>query len=60
MNPEILSAQIQSIIEDYEINAVNISMIGRNSTLQAFIPFLEQVQMESIPIVFDPVMITKT
>ena len=51
-------AQIDSVVGDIGVDAVKIGMIGNLKTLEAVADRLEQPDMASVPVVFDPVMIT--
>ena len=51
-------AQIDSVVSDIGVDAVKIGMIGNLKTLEAVADRLEQPDMASVPVVFDPVMIT--
>ena len=50
-------AQIDSVTSDIGVDAVKIGMIGNVETLEAVATRLEQPDLASVPVVFDPVMI---
>jgi hydroxymethylpyrimidine/phosphomethylpyrimidine kinase len=52
---EMVVAQIDSVVSDIGVDAVKIGMIGSAETAQAVADRLERL---SVPIVFDPVMVT--
>jgi hydroxymethylpyrimidine/phosphomethylpyrimidine kinase len=52
---EMVLAQIESVVEDFGVDAVKIGMIGAAATAEAVAARLER--LDGVPIVFDPVMV---
>lgn len=57
--PEVVSAQIQMVLDDIRIDAIKIGMLGNAVTISAVAKALRE-HAQSIPIVLDPVMISKS
>ena len=53
--PEMVVAQMRSVIDDIGVDAVKIGMIGAAGTAEAVAAVLEE--LPGVPIVFDPVMV---
>ncbi|MFT3968090.1 MAG: bifunctional hydroxymethylpyrimidine kinase/phosphomethylpyrimidine kinase, partial [Sphingobium sp.] len=54
--PEMVIAQMDSVIDDIGVDAVKIGMIGSAVTARAVAERL--ARLEGVPIVFDPVMVS--
>lgn len=52
LEPELVAAQVQELLQNMPIGAIKIGLVGTNETAQALIGILEDTQ---IPIVLDPV-----
>lgn len=56
ISPAFVKAQIKSVLDDFEVNAIKIGMLYSVETIQAV---YEAIQNLNIPIVLDPVFISK-
>ncbi|WP_446898677.1 bifunctional hydroxymethylpyrimidine kinase/phosphomethylpyrimidine kinase [Clostridium sp. LBM24168] len=57
-SPEIVEAQIRSIFDDIEVNAVKIGMVSNSKTISVIYRLLKEYKVKNI--VLDPVMISKS
>lgn len=51
-------AQIDAVVADLGVDAIKIGMIGSGQTAQALAQRLSQADLATVPVVFDPVMIS--
>ena len=57
--PEVVSSQLQSLLDDLDIRAVKIGQIPTKAVAQAIITLLRPyLTAHSIPVIYDPVMIS--
>ncbi len=56
VNPEFIKAQLEAIFDDFEVAAIKIGMLFSNEIIDLVREFIKDL---SIPIVFDPVFISK-
>lgn len=56
--PEMVIAQIDSVVSDIGVDAIKIGMIGSSATAEALAQRLSQADLAQVPLVFDPVMIS--
>ncbi len=59
VSPEMIVAQIRTVVDDIEINAVKIGMVGRRESIVAVVEALSLLPA-GIPIVLDPVMVAES
>lgn len=59
ISPTMIRAQILAVVEDLEVHAVKIGMLGDDATIVAVADALTQLSPD-IPIVHDPVMIAES
>ncbi|MBY0792421.1 hydroxymethylpyrimidine/phosphomethylpyrimidine kinase [Corynebacterium sp. MC-04] len=59
MDPEFVAQQIQSVVDDYPIDAIKIGMVGRSSTAETITSTLKSLPF-SVPVVWDPVMVASS
>lgn len=58
LEPEIITAQIQAVIDDYPVGAVKLGMLGTASVMTCVFDALKS--LTNVPVVMDPVMLSKT
>jgi hydroxymethylpyrimidine/phosphomethylpyrimidine kinase len=56
--PELIVAQVRAVVEDIEIHAVKVGMLGTAETVEAVVQALDLVG--DTPIVVDPVMVAES
>ena len=58
ISPEMIVAQVKSVVEDIGVDAVKIGMLGDIPTIEAVAAALELV--DGVPVVLDPVMVSES
>lgn len=59
MDPEFVAQQIQSVVDDYPINAIKIGMVGSSAIADAITRTLKPLPC-TVPVVWDPVMVASS
>lgn len=59
MSPEFVAQQIQSVADDYPIDAIKIGMVGSSSIADAIVTKLTALSFAG-PVVWDPVMVASS
>ena len=57
--PDVIAAQIASVIEDIGVDAIKIGMLGTVDTIDAVVHALESLPAD-VPVVLDPVMVAES
>ena len=55
---QIVQSQLQAIVDDYDIQAIKIGMLGNTEILKTVIAFLQQINHPNV--VLDPVLISSS
>ncbi len=58
VSPEMIVAQIRSVVEDIGVDAVKIGMLGDRATIETVSRGLDM--LEGVPVVLDPVMVSES
>jgi len=59
MTPEFVAQQIQSVADDYPIDAIKIGMVGSSSIADAIAQQVDALSLP-VPVVWDPVMVASS
>ena len=57
LNPKIIDAQLNALIDDFKIDAVKIGMLYTRNTIEVVYESLDRL---SVPIVVDPILVSST
>jgi hydroxymethylpyrimidine/phosphomethylpyrimidine kinase len=61
IDPEIILAQVEAVVEDIGVDAVKIGMLGDEATIRAVAAALDMIAAANrVPVVVDPVMVAES